>query len=97
MARTFGKLISLAVACCGAASFLGCSSNGGDAASTPDSADAESLGKVGLALQLASGATIDSASYTMTGPGGFASAASDGVSIQHSEAPRLTFREGGDD
>jgi hypothetical protein len=73
MARTFGKMATLAVACCGYASIVGCSS-GGDGTTVPESGREESVGKLSLALQLASGATINSASYTITGPGGFAKA-----------------------
>jgi hypothetical protein len=66
-------MATLAVACCGYASIIGCS-GGGDGASTPESGPQETVGKLSLALQLASGATINSASYTITGPGGFTKA-----------------------
>ncbi len=90
MARTFGKVATLAVACCGYASIIGCS-GGGDVASKPEAGSEESVGKVGLALQLASGATINSASYTITGPGGFTKAGT----IDLSSATKLTATVGG--
>ncbi len=53
----------------GAAATLGfgCSTNGG-------SAPGAGLGSIGLALQLGSGATLTSVSYTITGPAGFSRA-----------------------
>src|SRR5262249_46380543 len=57
------------VAALGTAATLssGCSTNDG-------SASRSDVGSIGLALQLASGATLNSVSYTITGPGGFSRA-----------------------
>jgi hypothetical protein len=89
MARTFGKMATLAVACCGYAAIAGCS--GGEKANTSESGSEESVGKLSLALRLASGATIDSASYTITGPGGFTKAGT----IDLTSATKLTATIGG--
>jgi hypothetical protein len=48
---------------------LGCSS--GDGASTPTLEGRQSTGTLSLALQLANGTTINTASYSITGPNGF--------------------------
>ena len=89
MARTFGKMATLAVACCGYAAIAGCS--GGEGANTSESGSEESVGKLSLALRLASGATINSASYTITGPGGFTKAGT----IDLTSATKLTATIGG--
>lgn len=83
-------MATLAVACCGFASTLGCSGSG-DEASAPTSGSQESVGKLGLALQLASGAIINSASYTITGPAGFTKTGT----IDLSSATKLTATIGG--
>jgi hypothetical protein len=63
-------MTTLAIALCGY-TFIGC--NGRQAANTPSqSSDGRDVtGSVSLDLRLASGATINTASYTITGPGGF--------------------------
>ncbi|HXU02332.1 MAG TPA: SdiA-regulated domain-containing protein, partial [Polyangia bacterium] len=49
---------------------LGCSADSGSA--PPSSASEQDVGSIGLKLQLASGATLSSVSYTISGPNGFA-------------------------
>ena len=68
MANTIGKIATLALVSCGY-TLMGCS--GMDAASGPAQETSDSAGSIGLSLQLSSGATIDSASYTIVGPNGF--------------------------
>src|SRR5262245_8099674 len=68
MKRTIGKVTTLALACCAVSSVLGCSGEGSNAQSHENT---EAVGTVGLALQLPSGTSIDSATYTITGPKDF--------------------------
>jgi hypothetical protein len=63
----------------------------GDESGSPSSANEESAGSVGLALQLASGTTINSASYTITGPNGFTKTGS----INLTAATKLSATIGG--
>jgi len=67
-------LAVLAVAASGAG-VLSCSEG-----PSPEAADSRDIGAVGLTLKLSDGATIDSVSYTITGPAGFAKTGSINVS-----------------
>jgi hypothetical protein len=89
MAKTAGKMATLALACCGYASLFGCS--GGEGADTHTPGSQEALGKVGVELQLSTGGTINSASYTITGPKGFTKAGT----IDLSSATKLSATIGG--
>src|SRR5262245_38059490 len=64
---------ALLVAVLGTAATLtsGCSTDSRSASNPGSRSD---LGSIGLALQLASGATLSSVSYAITGPGGFSRA-----------------------
>jgi len=64
------KMTMLALGLCGVTSLAGCASEG-DGGSTPAHESEGTSGSLGLKLQLASGATVNAASYTITGPGGF--------------------------
>src|SRR5262245_43617480 len=66
MMRTFGRMTALALALSSYTFVTGC--NGRPGAS---SIQGDSTGSVQVALQLADGRTIQSASYTITGPNGF--------------------------
>jgi hypothetical protein len=59
---------ALAMALCGY-TFVGC--NGRQVVNTPSIEGRDTTGSVSLDLRLASGATINTASYTITGPGNF--------------------------
>jgi hypothetical protein len=63
------KLTMLALGLCGIASLAGCGQ--GDKANTSPPASAESVGEIDLGLTLANGQVINSANYTITGPGGY--------------------------
>ena len=65
MAKKIRKMATLALACCGY-TVIGCS--GGEGANQPAQESQDSAGSIGLALQLASGATINSATYTIIKP-----------------------------
>jgi hypothetical protein len=69
MNRTGWKMTTMALAFCGYTSLGGCSGRPGTNASSIESRD--STGTVTLALQVAGGGTVQSASYTITGPKGF--------------------------
>lgn len=84
------KLTILAIGLCGLASLTGCVDQG-DESDSPSSASEESLGSVGLALQLASGTTINSASYAITGPNAFTKTGT----IDLKSATKLTATIGG--
>jgi len=60
------KMTMLALGICSVGSLTGCGDNGATAAENPSA-----TGEVGLSLQLPGGTTIQSASYTITGPMGF--------------------------
>src|SRR4051812_18727982 len=91
MAKTLGKIATLALAFSYSSFLAGCS--GSEGAGTPSTSDSkpESVGSVGLALQLASGTSLDSASYTITGPNGFTKTGS----IDVSQATKLSATIGG--
>ncbi len=57
----------------------GCSNSSGSASKSDDGADG-AIGSIGLSLQLAPGTTLNSVSYTITGPGGFSRAGTIDVS-----------------
>ena len=61
------KLSILALGFCGITALVGCGDQN-SGANAPASASEESSGEVNLALQLANGATLNSASYTIVGP-----------------------------
>jgi hypothetical protein len=84
------KMTMLALGLSGVTSLAGCGSqNDGPSSHSPESQ--ESVGSVGLQLQLASGATINSASYTVTGPNGFSKTGT----IDVSSATKLSATIGG--
>ncbi len=64
------KLSILALGFCGITAIAGCGDQG-SATNAPVSASQESSGEVNLALQLANGTTINTASYTILGPNSF--------------------------
>src|SRR5450432_2330888 len=69
MTRTIGKMSMLALAFCGYASLAGC--NAGSTGSSSSITSQGSTGDVSFALTLVPGVTLPSATYTITGPGGF--------------------------
>src|SRR3954471_2269886 len=70
MTRTLGKMTTLALAFCGYTSVVaGCNGRGGAYAPSQESRD--TTGTLSVGLQLAGGSSINSASYTITGPNGF--------------------------
>ncbi len=74
------KMTMLALGLCGIASLAACGSQGGGDAKDHESASEAAAGKLDLALQLANGHTVNSVSYTITGPGGFSKTGSVDVS-----------------
>jgi len=84
------KMTMLALGLCGVTSLAGCGSQS-DGPSSSSPATEESVGSVGLQLQMASGATIKSASYTITGPNGFSKTGTIDVSV----ATKLSATIGG--
>jgi hypothetical protein len=60
------KMAMLALGVCSVGSLIGCGDNGPTQAESP-----ATTGEVGLSLQIPNGTTIDSASYSITGPVGF--------------------------
>ena len=91
MAKTLGRIATLALAVSYSSFIAGCSGGDGAGSPSPSAGNQESVGSVGLALQLASGATINTASYTITGPNGFAKTGS----IDVSQATKLSATIGG--
>ena len=83
------KLTMLALGLCGFTCFAGCGQQA-DTGDTPSASD-ESVGKVDLDLQLANGSTLNSASYIITGPGGFSRSGS----IDVSQSSSITALIGG--
>ena len=67
MRHSRARFFSLALTALGTAT-IACSGTGGTSAPHVDDATA---GKIGLALDLAPGVTLDTVSYSITGPGGF--------------------------
>ena len=91
MAKTLGTIATLALAFSYSSFIAGCSSSNDTEGPASASGKQESVGSVGLALQLASGATINTATYTITGPNGFAKTGS----IDVSQATKLSATIGG--
>src|SRR5450432_4193496 len=89
MMRNFGKMTMLALAFCGYASVAGC--NGRQGPNAPSVQRPDSTGAVSAALQLATGASINSATYAITGPDGFTK---NGI-IDLSKSATLTATIGG--
>jgi len=83
------KLSILALGFCGLTAIVGCGESSGTSA--PAGANQESSGEVNLALQLASGSTINSASYTIVGPKAFSKSGT----IDLSSATSLSATIGG--
>ncbi|HMJ09929.1 MAG TPA: hypothetical protein VK524_00920 [Polyangiaceae bacterium] len=73
------KLTMLALGFCGATSLVACG-NSDEGGASP--VRQEAAGTINLALQLANGSTVNSASYTITGPNGFSK--SDSVNVSAS-------------
>ena len=70
MIRTVGKMTMLALALFGFTSVAGCNGRGG--ANTPSMTQTgETTGSVSFALQLAGGGSLQTASYTITGPNNY--------------------------
>jgi len=84
------KLTMLALGFFGLTSIVGCG-DPGDAATTPPPVNHESIGEVDLALQLANGSVIQTASYTIVGPKSFTKSGS----IDLSSASKLSATIGG--
>ena len=84
------KLSILALGFCGITALVGCGDQN-SGANAPASASEESSGEVNLALQLANGSALNSASYTIIGPNGFSKTAS----IDLSAATKLSATIGG--
>jgi hypothetical protein len=82
------KITMLALGLCGLTSLAGCGAQDGAKGSA---AGEESAGSVNLALQLADGRTVQTASYTITGPNGFSKAGT----IDVSHATKLSALIGG--
>ena len=88
MARRVLKMRTLALAFCGYTSLTACS--GVQGTSAPETSN-ESAGTINLALQLAGGQTINTATYTIVGPNGFTKTGS----IDLSAATQLSATIGG--
>ncbi len=73
------KMTMVALGICGFSSLLGCTDQAADTPAETDGA----TGEVGIALQLPSGTTILSASYSITGPKGFIRTGKDADGIKH--------------
>jgi len=69
MKRTAWKMTTLALAFCGYTSFAGCGA--GQTSNAPSVESHDGTGSISLALQVAGGSSINSASYSITGPNGF--------------------------
>ena len=89
MTRTVGRMTMLALALFGFTSVTGCGRR--DPPSQPSIESRESTGSVSFALQLADGRSVQSASYSITGPNGFSKT---GI-IDVSASTKLTVTIGG--
>ena len=89
MRRPGWKMTTLALAFCSYASLAGCDNRNGK--NSPSVTSIDSLGQVTLALQLGDGRTVNSATYSITGPGGFTKAGT----IDVSASSTLTATIGG--
>ena len=83
------KLTMLALGLCGAATLSACGDLN-DGPQAPSTSDA-SAGELGLRLRIANGHNINSATYTITGPGGFSKTGS----IDLSSATKISATIGG--
>jgi len=88
MTRTFGKMTTLALALCGYTFFAGC--NGRAGSNMPAIEGRDTTGSVSVALQLATGQTINTASYSITGPNGFSRSGT----VDVSQSSTLSFTVG---
>jgi len=84
------KLSILALGFCGITTIAGCGDQGNGTSASPN-ASRESSGEVNLALQLANGSSLNSASYTIVGPSGFSKSGN----IDLSAATKLSATIGG--
>ncbi|HKY40294.1 MAG TPA: PKD domain-containing protein [Polyangiaceae bacterium] len=85
------KLTILALGFCGVTSLAMTScGQGGDQGDSPSSSNEETAGAVDLALQLGNGTILNSASYTITGPGGFSKTGSIDVSRSNRLSARIS-------
>ncbi|HVZ73350.1 MAG TPA: hypothetical protein VHJ20_13310 [Polyangia bacterium] len=89
MTRTAGKMTMLALAFCGYTTVAGCSTHPGATSGSVSSPD--SIGEANFDLQIAGGQTILTATYTITGPGGFTKTGP--IDVSHSTS--LTTTVGG--
>jgi len=89
MKRSVGKMTMLAFAFCGFTYVAGCGRAGGPTSTSVTSQD--NVGSVSAALQLADGRSVNSASYTLTGPNGFSKTGT----IDVSKSTKLTATIGG--
>jgi hypothetical protein len=85
--RTFGKMTTLALALGGYTSLAGCSGVPGQNA--PAVSSEGSMGQISASLQLAGGSTLNSASYSITGPNGFTKTGS--IDVSHSSTLATTI------
>jgi hypothetical protein len=84
MTKTLGKMTMLALAFSGYTTVTGCHGRGAPNGSSTENPD--TTGALSVALQLAGGSSVDSASYTITGPKAFTRTGT----IDTSAATRLT-------
>jgi len=84
------KLSILALGFCGITAIVGCGDQN-SGTSAPASANEESSGEINLALQLANGSTLNSATYTIVGPNNFTKSGS----IDLTAATKLSATIGG--
>ena len=82
------QLTMLALGFCGFAAVAGCGDQQ-DGSPAPLGASEEATGSIGLGLQLATGASLDVAHYTITGPKGFSKSGS--IDISASNGIRVTI------
>ena len=90
MTRTIGKMTMLALAFCGYTSITatGCAPRNGDASALESN---DGSGRATFALQIAPGVSVNTASYSITGPSGFSRTGT--VDVSHSAT--LTVTVGG--
>jgi hypothetical protein len=74
------KMTMLAVGLCGATTLMGCGSQSDGAEVPSEQGREEATGSLDLGLQLGNGASLASASYTITGPSGFSKTGSIDIS-----------------
>ena len=81
LSQSLGLFACTAVAVFGALTTPACSSDHAGLQPASGNSDAENSGSIGLALQLASGKTVSSVSYTITGPNSFSKTGTIDVSV----------------